>query len=67
MRRDWDVVRRLLAEIEASPEPNKHIDSNSFEEKGIGAAAAAYHLYLLLQADLINGGFTKTLDAAVWC
>jgi hypothetical protein len=67
MRRDWDVVRKILIKIETTVVPGRDIDSDSLESDGIDPAVAAYHMGLLLNANLINGGSTKTMDSTLWC
>ncbi len=47
--------------------PGRDIDSDLLESDGIDPAVAAYHMGLLLNADLINGVFTKTTDGTLWC
>src|SRR5690348_1702189 len=67
MHRDWDVVRKILIKIETTAMPGKGIDSDSLQADGLDRVVAAYHMGLLLNADLIDGEFTKTLDGTLWC
>lgn len=54
MKRDWDVIRRVLTEIEALPSVDSQVDSHKLE--GIDADLAAYNMGLLLKAGMIEGG-----------
>lgn len=64
MKRDWDLIRRLLIKIEALPTEASQLNSNEIE--GVDPDAAAYHFRLLLEANLIQVGCRDALGPA-WC
>lgn len=54
MQRNWDIIRKILIEIESLPTEDSVFSSN--ELQGVDAEAVAYHMRLLLEAQLIVGG-----------
>lgn len=64
MKRDWDIVRRLLLAIEQLPDENSQITSDAVS--GIDPVEAAYHLRLMRDAGLITGGCREALGPS-WC
>ena len=64
MQRNWDTIRRILLAIEQLPDENSQIGSS--EIQGIDPEEAAYHLRLLLNAGLIEGGCRKAIGPP-WC
>lgn len=54
MKRDWDVIRKILIRVEALPTVDSTIDSSEIE--GVDSETAAYHMRLLLEAGLTVGG-----------
>ena len=61
MKRDMDLIRKILLRIEAS---NNALDMNDILDLGESEQQIAYHLELLLDAGLINAidACTKTGD-----
>jgi hypothetical protein len=53
MRRDWDCVRKILAELEAKGDANSHLSPD--EVVGFDAETVSYHIKLMMEADLIKG------------
>ncbi|BBM65278.1 hypothetical protein VA249_19240 [Vibrio alfacsensis] len=53
MKRDMELIRKLLMSIEELENPSSTaISIDGYEERVVN-----YHLYLLIQADLLNGNF----------
>jgi len=59
VKRDWDVIRKILLRIELLPTSDSQVDSSEFEDRGIANEVAAYHMALLQEAGLIEGGGRK--------
>ncbi|HFC6396155.1 DUF2513 domain-containing protein [Neisseria polysaccharea] len=51
MKRDWDLIRHILTELENEPNPDRWLVSTCTE--GWTKEEAAYHLWLLIQGELI--------------
>ncbi len=51
MKRDMDLVRKIVLAIEEQP----HGHSEEFKLEGYTGEQIGYHLHLMLEADLING------------
>lgn len=64
MKRNWDTIRRILLAVEQLPDENSQI--NSHELPGIDPVEAAYHMRLLRDAGLIEGGCRKA-TGPTWC
>lgn len=64
MKRNWDTIRRILLAVEQLPDENSQI--NSHELSGIDPVEAAYHMRLLRDAGLIEGGCRKA-TGPTWC
>lgn len=54
MKRDWDVIRKILMKVEELPSEDAVVDSDQID--GVDSAIAAYNMRLLLKAYLIEGG-----------
>ena len=54
MQRNWDIIRKILIEIEWLPTEDSEFNSNELSE--VDSEATAYHMRLLLEAQLIVGG-----------
>ena len=63
MKRDWDLIRNLLLEIEEKT-PEKILSTSDFkgDTKTIG-----YHLTLLIEAGLVKSLDTGTLSSRFSC
>lgn len=53
MQRNWDIIRKILIAVESLPTEDSEI--NSTELQDIDAESVAYHMRLLLEAELIVG------------
>lgn len=58
MRRDWDVIRRVLIEVEALPTANSVVRSDALE--GVDAEVAGFNMGLLVDAGLVVGNCLDT-------
>ena len=54
MQRNWDIIRKILLEIEALPTEDSVFSSSELHD--VDRETAAYHMRLLLEAQLIVGG-----------
>jgi len=54
MQRNWDVVRKILLKAEALPTEDSQVNSDEID--GVAPEVAAYHMRLLREAGLIEGG-----------
>lgn len=62
MQRNWDVIRRILLAVEALPGPDDEINSEHFN--GLAPPVAAYHMRLLMDAGLAEGGGRASVPGA---
>jgi hypothetical protein len=53
MKRDWELIRTVLARVEASPDLGVRLFADRFPEWP--AEAVNYHLWLLIQSGLVTG------------
>lgn len=54
MRRDWEVIRKILLAVEALPSTDNDLDCDQIE--GVPPDVAAYHMRLLRNEGLTEGG-----------
>lgn len=54
MQRNWDVIRKILLLVEALPTAESTVDSD--QVNGIAPEVAAYHMRLLTDVGLADGG-----------
>lgn len=59
MKRDWDLIRRILNGLEEEDDPDRWLMSNQIE--GWTQEEAAYHVWLLIQGGLIVGKCKREL------
>ncbi len=64
MKRDWDTIRRILLAIEQLPGEDSQLSSDQIP--GLLPDEAAYHMRLLREAGLIEGGCRQATGPA-WC
>lgn len=64
MKRNWDVVRKILVRVEDEPGECGNLSSDSFE--GIASEVAVYHIRLLIEAGLLVGGCPESTGRP-WC
>jgi len=53
MRRDWDLLRRIMLQVEELPDSRSLLFSDGI--RGVDAEAAFYHMRLLIEAGLAEG------------
>jgi hypothetical protein len=59
MKRDFDLIRRIMTDIESMPAGEKYTDISSLTE--YEPAVVYSHIDLLLEAELIKGRAIKTM------
>lgn len=64
MKRNWDVIRKILLKVEALPDESSMIASSDFAADAIDNETAVYHIDLLIQAGLLKGECHKAIDPA---
>ncbi len=62
MQRDWEVIRKLLLKIEELP-ANGVLQSSQLATEGIDKDSAAFHMWLLIDAGLVDGNSTDTVSS----
>ncbi len=65
MKRDWELVRKILLELEQQSTARSLIRSNSIE--GYDDEVVSYHIHLLIEAGLIRGWCSETTNADLDC
>lgn len=63
MKRDFDLIRQILREVESSPARTPLAGRPNYE--GFDEATAVEHIDLLLEAGLLQGKITPFLDGGV--
>lgn len=66
MKRDWDLIRELLIEIEERCGPDDVVSAGAIELKGHSQETILYHLALLAEARLIDADDVGSHDGADW-
>ncbi len=61
MKRDWDLVREILLKVESDTTDNEVLTPSSFPDEK--KREVAYHVELLVEADLIDGRVIKTMHS----
>lgn len=61
MKRNWDIIRKILIKIEESPTEYSEIESNSIE--GVDSETAAYHMRLMIESGLVIGSCRNSIAA----
>lgn len=59
MKRDWDVIRDILTQVEEIPTGEGAIQLSAFPAEQAGEVS--YHMELLIEAGLVHGKMAKTL------
>ena len=65
MQRDWDLIRKVLLEVEALGNTQSRVDSNQID--GTDTETVAYHIRLLIEAQLVKGQCVQGLDGPLSC
>lgn len=63
MKRDMDLARRILLEVERHPKPNEHIQ---LQIEGRSQEEVAYHVKLLYEAGLIEAFKSSVMGRFDW-
>lgn len=58
MKRNWDIIRKILLKIEALPTESDALESSELD--GIDSETAAYHIRLLIESGLVMGSCRNT-------
>ena len=62
MKRDWDVVRDLLTQLEELPNRDHYVSLGNFQFSDKDAAyTISYHMELLIEAGLVEGKMRPVL------
>lgn len=64
MKRDMDLVRRILLELEQIPEDSGWIES--FSVDGIDSRSLSGHIHMMAEADLIEAIDLSDMSASEW-
>lgn len=63
MKRDWDLIRKILIEVEGLGDTRsavEQIDGTDYE-------AVSYHIHLMIDAGLVEGQCTQGMDGPLRC
>ena len=63
MKRNWEIVRELLAKVEESTLPTEMVRLSNFPAER--AAEVSYHISLLIEAGLVKGQVAHTIGLEV--
>lgn len=63
MKRNWDIIRELLAKVEECTLPTEMVRLGDFPEER--AAEISYHMALLIDAGLVKGQMVRTIGPEV--
>jgi len=64
MKRNWEVIRKILVRVENEPSEDSNLSSSDFEE--IAPEVASYHVRLLIEAGLLVGS-CRNSTGSPWC
>ena len=65
MKRDWDLVRRILAALESLGDTTSVLRAD--EISGYDPEVVSYHMQLLIEAGLADGNCREAMNAPLWC
>lgn len=65
MKRDMDLVRKILLELEEKEDPVQPLQD--LEIPGYSPAQISHHIELMAQADLITAHDFSTMNSYEWC
>lgn len=65
MKRDWDLIRKILLSLEELPDTASSLASNEVE--GYQKDDVAYHIYIMKQAGLIEAICNGTMSDGMLC
>lgn len=61
MKRNWDVIRKIMVKLEELPTESGQLDSDSI--CGVDNETAFYHMRMMIEAGLAVGGCPEMLGA----
>lgn len=65
MKRDWELIRQILLAVESLESGAQAVRSGAIE--GYDPELAAYHIHMLIEAGLVNGTCSKSINAPRQC
>lgn len=65
MKRDWDLVRKILLACEELGDTSSALEANGIE--GSDAETVSYHMSLLIEAGLIKGHCSQGMNDPMRC
>lgn len=65
MQRDWDLIRKILLQVEALGDTQSQVDGGDIE--GSDAENVSYHIHLLIESGLVEGVCSQGLDGPLRC
>lgn len=65
MKRDWDLIRKVLLQVEALGNTQSHVEDGDID--GVDAENVSYHIHLLIEAGLVQGDCRQGLDGPLRC
>lgn len=65
MKRDWELVRAILAKVEETESTQSTVNPNEF--LGYSEELVSYHIYILEQSGLIEATCSKSLNNPMFC
>jgi hypothetical protein len=65
MQRNWDLIRKILIQVESLGDTQSHVEEDSIE--GFDREIVSYHINLLIDAGLVKGFCVKGIDGPLRC
>lgn len=65
MKRDWDLVRKILLAVEALGDTQSYVEHDAIQ--GTDPETLSYHIYILIEAGLLKGVCNQGLDGPLRC
>ena len=65
MKRNWDLIRKILLRAESLGDTQSHIDPDDVD--GSDSENVSYHLHLLIEAGLLEGECVQGIDGPLRC
>jgi len=65
MKRDWELVRTILAHMESRESTARVMEADEIE--GFSQEVVSYHIKLLLEAGLLDASCSKALNGPLRC
>lgn len=67
MKRNWDVIRKILLKVEALPTEDSSLNSSDLNSEGIDSETGAYHMRLLIEAGMVKGVCNNAIMGPAIC